>query len=176
MNTSTTYSDSAKLRSPRRAKETQTPVLISRQKLTAKMMVEEPAATLASRKITCSRDCFDLAIRFWDMEEMPIIEHAYALYLDRSNTPVCFACISIGGMAGTVVDPKVVFAHALLSAAHSVVLFHNHPSNNINPSQADRDMTRKMVAAGRVLDIPVLDHLIITLNGGYLSFADEGLL
>lgn len=161
---------------PRNKAKAENLLLISRQKLTAKMMVEEPAVTLASRKISCSRDCSEVATRFWDMDEMPIIEHAYALYLDRSNTPVCFACISIGGMAGTVVDPKVVFSHALLCAAHSVVLFHNHPSNNLNPSQADRDMTRKMVAAGRVLDITVLDHLILTPNGGYLSFADEGLM
>ena len=78
-------------------------------------------------------------------------------------------------MTGTVADPKLIFVAALKSGATGVLLAHNHPSGNLTPSQADIDLTRKIKEGGKLLEIQLLDHLIIT-SEGYYSFADEGLL
>ena len=72
-------------------------------------------------------------------------------------------------------DPKIIFNAALQELASSIVLIHNHPSGNLKPSQSDLDLTKKLKKAGDVLEIPVVDHLIYT-DGGYFSFADDGLL
>ena len=83
--------------------------------------------------------------------------------------------ISRGGVAGTVADPKLIFKEALENLASSIILVHNHPSGNRQPSAADISLTKKLKEAGNLLDLPVLDHLIYTDNG-YYSFADEGML
>nr|WP_221307412.1 DNA repair protein RadC [Rhabdobacter roseus] len=100
-------------------------------------------------------------------------EEFWILLLNRANEVLRPVQISTGGVAGTVADPKMIFKHALEQLASSIILFHNHPSGNLSPSQADRDLTRKLKEAGRMLDLPVLDHLIFT-DSGYYSFADEG--
>ncbi len=83
--------------------------------------------------------------------------------------------ISSGGVTGTVADPKVIFRSALEHNASSIILVHNHPSGQLKPSTADINLTKKLVSAGKSLEIPVLDHLIFADNG-YFSFADEGML
>jgi DNA repair protein RadC len=83
--------------------------------------------------------------------------------------------VSSGGMAGTVVDPKIIFKAALDNKAVSIILCHNHPSGNLQPSSQDISLTKNLVAAGKVLEISVLDHLIVSQNG-FFSFADEGMM
>jgi DNA repair protein RadC len=95
--------------------------------------------------------------------------------LNRANLVLAEAMISRGGLAGTVADPKVIFERALASRASSIILVHNHPSGNRNPSEADRKLTKQLKNAGEFLDLPVLDHLIIA-GSGYFSFADDGLM
>jgi len=102
-------------------------------------------------------------------------EAMYALYLNRANRVLGSFLIGIGGVAGVVADPKLIFGGALKANASGVILCHNHPSGNRTPSQADIDLTKKVKAAGAFLEIALLDHLII-LPEGYCSFADEGLL
>lgn len=102
-------------------------------------------------------------------------EEFYTLLLSRSNKVLSCVCISRGGQSGTVVDPKIVFRKALDGQAASIILAHNHPSGQLRPSDADISITKKLRQAGKTLDIPVLDHLIIG-DGGYYSFADEGKL
>ncbi len=97
------------------------------------------------------------------------------LMLNRNNKVTKIETISIGGIAGTVVDPKVVFKKAIEAQASSIILCHNHPSGNLKPSQADLSLTKKLVAAGKTLEVNVLDHLIIS-DEGYFSFLDEGLI
>lgn len=96
------------------------------------------------------------------------------LLLNRQNKLIKIQTISSGGVAGTVVDPKIIFKEALDHLASSLILCHNHPSGNLKPSQADMDITKKLKKAGELMDIKVLDHLIIA-NQNYFSFADEGL-
>lgn len=102
-------------------------------------------------------------------------EEFWVVLLNRANKITSKHLISKGGQAGTVADPKIIFNVALQHHASSVILSHNHPSGNLKPSQADIDLTRKLKAAGAFLDIPVLDHLIVTDNG-FFSFTDEGML
>jgi DNA repair protein RadC len=82
--------------------------------------------------------------------------------------------ISAGGLCGTIADVRVIMQTALKACSNSIIISHNHPSGNLTPSEADKDLTRKIREAGKVLDIAVLDHLIIT-SESYFSFADEGL-
>jgi DNA repair protein RadC len=102
-------------------------------------------------------------------------EEFWLLLLSRSSKLIAKELISKGGLSGTIADPKIIFHIALQHQASSLILAHNHPSNNRKPSQQDIDLTKKLYNAGKILDINVVDHLIIT-DDGYLSFADEGLL
>ena len=102
-------------------------------------------------------------------------EEFWLLLLSRSCKLIAKELISKGGLSGTIADPKIIFHIALQHQASSVILAHNHPSNNKKPSQEDINLTKKLHQAGRILDINVVDHLIIT-DDGYYSFADEGLL
>lgn len=102
-------------------------------------------------------------------------EQFYILFLNRANKVMGHDRVSAGGVSGTVVDPKIIFRKALSAKASGIILCHNHPSGNLKPSQADRDITHKLFAAGKHLEINVIDHLIIT-HSGYFSFADEGIL
>ena len=123
-------------------------------------------------QVTCSRDAFNaIAPLLMDLPH----EEFWILVLNRANRILGREQISQGGTAGTVVDAKMVFRKALEAQASSIVLCHNHPSGNLQPSQADIDLTRKLKQAGETLDILVLDHLIVS-ESGYYSFADEGLL
>jgi len=102
-------------------------------------------------------------------------EFFYILCLNRNNKVLGYCQISVGGVSGTIADVKIIMQTALKSNACSIILAHNHPSGNLIPSEADKDLTKKISAAGKLLDIPVLDHLILT-SESYFSFADEGLM
>lgn len=125
-------------------------------------------------KIISSKDAVDFFRQIWS-EKMQYIEEFYVLLLNRSNKIIGYSKISEGGTAGTVVDPKMVFQTALKANAHSIILSHNHPSGNLKPSDQDIGLTKKIQEVGRALEIPVLDHVILTYEGSF-SFADEGLM
>jgi DNA repair protein RadC len=123
-------------------------------------------------KVTASRDAYQILRRHLvDLNH----EEFWILLLTRSCKVVAKELISKGGLSGTVADPKIIFSIALQHSASSIIMAHNHPSGNLKPSQMDLDLTKKIVGAGKVLDIGVLDHLIFT-DDSYMSFADEGLM
>ena len=95
--------------------------------------------------------------------------------MNRAHRVLGIYELSSGGISGTVADPKLVFMAALKANACCLIISHNHPSGNLKPSQADEALTRKISEAGKLLDIQVIDHVIVT-SEGYYSFADEGLL
>ena len=97
------------------------------------------------------------------------------VFLNRANKVKHYEVISIGGITGTVADPRVIFKKALAADAVGIILFHNHPSGNLQPSKADEELTKKIVQAATFFDIRILDHIIVS-EYGYFSFADEGLL
>ena len=120
-------------------------------------------------KITQSREAFEIFKSL--MGDLPY-EEFWILLLNRSNRVLRKIRISEGGVSGTVVDPKKVFKICLDNQACSIILGHNHPSGNINPSEADSKLTKKLRDCGLMLDIDVLDHIIIG-DDRYYSFADD---
>ncbi|MES2730811.1 MAG: DNA repair protein RadC [Bacteroidota bacterium] len=123
-------------------------------------------------KIGGSADIFELMKpRLLDLPH----EEFWIVLLNRANIVIKEVQISAGGVSGTVADPKMIFKAALENLASAIILVHNHPSGNLTPSQADRELTRKLKEAGLVLEVPVLDHLIFT-DTQYLSFADQNIL
>jgi len=126
-------------------------------------------------KITSSKDAFRIFRDSWDENKIGLCEQFKVMLLNRANKVLGIYETSTGGITGTVADPRLVFALALKAGAVSLILAHNHPSDNLEPSKADEELTHKMSEAGKFLDIKVLDHLIIT-EEAYYSFADSGLL
>lgn len=127
---------------------------------------------LKREKITSSKEAFQVMKSvFMDLP----YEEFWLLLLNRSNNVIKKEFISRGGVAGTVVDAKIVFKMAVENLASSVMLFHNHPSGNLKPSDADIKITKNIKEAGRVMDINLLDHIIIA-DERYFSFNDEGMI
>lgn len=124
------------------------------------------------KKVTCSEDIYHYLKEIWS-NKLEHVEEFMILCLNRANHVLGWAKISCGGIAGTVADPKVIFQVALKTNASSLILAHNHPSGQLKPSSADILLTNKMKEAGKFLDIPVLDHIIVT-SEYYYSFADMG--
>lgn len=125
--------------------------------------------------IRTSKDGYEIAKLCWDNDAIELQEQFKVLFLNNANQVLGMYQLSTGSTVATVVDIRLLFTSAIKANAVSVVLIHNHPSGNLLPSQADRDSTTKIVNAGKLLDVRVLDHLIITAES-YYSFADEGLL
>lgn len=123
-------------------------------------------------KITCSKDACDIIFPLIsDLQH----EEFWVLLLNRSNKIISKYKISQGGIAGTVIDVKIILKKAVEKLASSVILCHNHPSGNIEPSEADIGITRKLKEAAEVMDIKLLDHIIVA-DKSYFSFLDEGIL
>jgi DNA repair protein RadC len=121
-------------------------------------------------RITHSRDAYQtIAAMLADLPH----EEFWILLLNKANEVFARERLSSGGMSGTVVDVKMVLKAAIDGKAAAFIAVHNHPSGNLQPSQADIDLTRKLKQSGALLDLPMLDHLIIS-ERGYFSFADEG--
>lgn len=126
-------------------------------------------------KVSNSRDSFEFLKKVFDRRTLQLQESFVVIYLNRANHILGYYKHSIGGITGTVADPRLIFATAIASASSGIILSHNHPSGNLTPSQADIDLTRKIKEGGKLLEVQLLDHLIITKTG-YYSFADEGLI
>jgi len=130
------------------------------------------AEGLKKDKIASSQDAFEiLQPRMADLPH----EEFVVLMLNRANEVIGKYDLSKGGIAGTVVDPKLIFKAALEYLACGIILCHNHPSGNPKPSPEDLKLTKKLKDAGTLMEIDVLDHIIIA-GEGYFSFADEGLM
>ena len=112
---------------------------------------------------------------FYSSEVITYCEKFFTLFVDRSNSVFAWKEMSSGGLSGTVADPRLIYQTALLSHSSFLILLHNHPSGNCEPSAADIQLTKNLCEAGRFLEIPVLDHIIITEDKFY-SFANEGLI
>ncbi len=122
-------------------------------------------------KITSSKSVFEIMQPI--IGELPH-EEFWILYLNNSNKVISKAQLSVGGITGTLVDVRLVFKMALEKGATALILCHNHPSGTLIPSDADKQITKKLKIAGDSLEIKVLDHLIVT-ETKYFSFVDEGI-
>jgi DNA repair protein RadC len=122
-------------------------------------------------KITSSKKVFEIMQPL--IGELPH-EEFWVLFLNNSNKVISKSQLSKGGITGTIVDVRLIFKLALENGATGLILCHNHPSGNLIPSDADKQITKKIQKAGESLDVKVLDHLIIT-ETKYYSFVDEGI-
>lgn len=127
---------------------------------------------IQKEKITCSADAAELfRTQLSDLS----YEEFWILLLNRSNKIINRIKISQGGIAGTVIDVKIILKYALDQLASSLIIGHNHPSGNLNPSESDRQITKKIQEAAQMIDVKLLDHIIIA-DSAYFSFADEGIM
>jgi len=126
--------------------------------------------------VKCSKDAFDIFMENWDLDSIEHIEEFKLLLMNRSNSVLGILAVSKGGLSGTVTDIRLIFQAAIKATASGIIVCHNHPSGNLNPSESDTKITHKIKEAGTIMDIQLLDHLIITAENSYYSFADNGLL
>jgi len=127
---------------------------------------------LVGRKFTCSRDVFDAyGARLSALNK----EEFWVLLLNSRNIVMKEEQIAVGGLRQCPVHPREVYNTAVRDRASSIMLMHNHPSSNLEPSDEDKDLTERLIKAGELLGIRVLDHIVIG-GGSYLSFADRGLI
>lgn len=131
-----------------------------------------------SRKpiIQTSFDCFTELIEFFPADTIALHERFVVMYLNRRNRVLGIYELSKGGITGTVVDIRLMLSIALKTSATAIVLCHNHPSGNLKPSSADEEITNKVKQSAALMDITVMDHIIISPERKYYSFADEGML
>ena len=129
-------------------------------------------SSIKKPKLTSSNKIYEyLKSKMIDLTE----EVCWIIYLSRGLQVIGTEKIGLGGRSGVIIDPKVVFKKSLDRKASSIVIAHNHPSGQLQPSKEDVRVTKKLTEAGKNLDLPLLDHLIIT-DQGYYSFRDEGLM
>jgi len=126
--------------------------------------------------IVSAYDAFTELKSFYDDSTIGLKESFYVMYLNQSNRVLGVYPLSTGGVTGTIADPRLIFSVALKINAAGIILSHNHPSGNLSPSKADKDLTDKIKEGAKLLDIKLLDHIIVTPENTYYSFADEGLL
>ena len=127
-------------------------------------------------KISASSDAAKILFETWDNDTIELHESFKIMLLNNSNIVKGIYEISSGGITGTLVDIRIIFAVVLKSLSTSIILAHNHPSGNLKPSEADKRLTSKIKQASELLDIKLLDHLIITPSQEYFSFADDGII
>jgi len=131
---------------------------------------QEILTLLDKPKISGSKDVYELFHHLSDCQ----YEEFWIVFLNKANRVIARQKISEGDISGTVVDLRRIFHHTLNILGTELILIHNHPSGNIHPSDADITITKKIVDAGKLFDIAILDHLIIA--AGYYSFADNGMI
>ena len=125
-------------------------------------------------KITSSESAEKFIRQFYG-DDLEIFESFFILLLNRANETIGYAKISQGGIVGTVVDKKILLKYVVESLASGIILAHNHPSGNTNPSQADLNITKDLQQLCKLVDSEILDHVILTTDSFY-SFADNGKL
>lgn len=141
----------------------------------AEIKVSYSTTSTPKIKITTVNKAFEVLLSLWDLDTIELQEEFKVLLLNRANEVLGIYPLSKGGITGTVIDSRLIFAVALKCNATGILLCHNHPSGNLKPSDADITLTRSIKKCADFLDITLIDHLIITRNG-YFSFSNEGKL
>lgn len=126
--------------------------------------------------IKTSLDAFAELIEFFPPETIGLKEKFCCMYLNMANRVLGVYEVSSGGISSTIVDLRLLLSVAVKGCATSIILCHNHPSGNLKPSNYDLELTKKIKAACRLLDISVADHIIITPERKFFSMSDEGVL
>jgi DNA repair protein RadC len=125
--------------------------------------------------IRTAKDAYQLLLDHWNKDTIELAEEFKVILMNTKSSVLGIYNLSKGGISGTIADSRLVYIAALRAAASSIILAHNHPSGDANPSKTDEAMTQKLKAGAALLDIRLSDHLIVTPET-YFSFANEGLL
>ena len=141
-----------------------------------KISYKENIALSKSPSIKSSADAGKLLFETWDKNTIALQESFKVLLLNNSNKIKGIYQLSTGGITGTLVDIRILFAVILKSLSVGVILSHCHPSGKLMPSESDKQLTEKIKKAAAFFDVKVLDHIIVVPSGDYYSFADEGIL
>jgi len=127
------------------------------------------------QKINSSSDAAQLLSYHWDENTIALHESFKVVLLNNGNKVKGIYEVSKGSITGTMVDLRILFAVILKTVSVGIILAHNHPSGNLKASEADHKLTKKIRDAAKLFDVQVLDHIIIAPDGGYYSFADNGI-
>ena len=127
-------------------------------------------------QVKCSRDAYQIFMENWDQDTIEHSEEFKLMLMTRSNKVLGIASISKGGINGTVTDVRIIMQYAIKANASGIIVCHNHPSGNLQPSESDMKITQKIKESGTLMDIQLLDHLIIAPEDHYFSMADDGRL
>ncbi len=133
------------------------------------LAIRKESESLKKEKISKASDA---ALFFKNMLQHKTVEQFVVMFLNTANNVICYETISIGGISGTVVDTRIILQKAIENKASKIILCHNHPSGNLNPSLADRQVTNQITQAAKLHNIDILDHLIVS-EEGYYSLVDE---
>lgn len=126
-------------------------------------------------RIDSTETAYQILKEHWDPDKIDYLEQSKALLLNNALKVLAIIDLGTGGIDSVTIHMRVLFSTALVVGATRVIIAHNHPSGNLKPSQNDERLTLSAVEAGKLIQIRVLDHLILT-SDGFFSFADEGLL
>lgn len=135
-------------------------------------MIKENSITYPNRVISSPGDCAEIIRGFIEDSDR---EQMVVCCLDTKNQPTSISIVSIGSLNSAIVHPREVYKTAILSNSSSIIISHNHPSGNTDPSHEDIVLTNRLDEAGKIIGIKLLDHLIIGY-GTYYSFKEEGML
>jgi len=139
-------------------------------------LIYRPSIKAGDRpKVSCSRQAYQIFLSSWNQDKIELQEQFKVLLLSSSQRVLGIYECSTGGLSATIADVRLIFAAALKARATKIMLCHNHPNGELKHSDPDKKITEKLQDAGRILEIEILDHIIIT-SAGYYSFADQGLL
>jgi len=141
-----------------------------------KIVYRERVAASQWPKVKSSKDMGKLLYDTWDKDTIALHETFKVVLLNNSNEVKLIYPLSVGGLTGTLVDIRILFALALKTLSVAIILTHNHPSGSLKASDADKALTQRIKNAAHTLDIKLLDHILIVPNGDYYSFADNGLI
>lgn len=141
----------------------------------AEIQVSYNPSKVFNFKIEDSRKSFELILQKWEQDRIEMQEEVKVLLLNRNNKVLGIYALAKGGITSCVVDVRIILAVALKALATGIILVHNHPSGNLQPSTDDKKITDQLNSSCKLMGITLVDHLIITKED-YFSFADEGLL
>ena len=125
-------------------------------------------------EVTSSSDAYLILKEYYPEKQIALKEYFVVMYLNQANRVIGVQKLSIGGLTSAIADVRLLFGTALKILATGLVISHNHPSRNTRPSLQDRNLTKQVKEAGKLLDIKLLDHLILTPDDQYISLADTG--
>jgi len=132
--------------------------------------------TVKNWRIENSKIAHTMLKTIFDPLKLSVREEFVVLFLNQSNHVTGYYQGFQGGITAVWVDPRMIFSIALKTLSVAIIVAHNHPSGNLFPSERDKELTKKLTEAGQILDIKVTDHLILTADNSYYSFADRGLI